>query len=208
MAPAPVQSEHQLPQQPLTGGVHADEHLELADHRTVLAEHQVGVDTILQRSQAHFLQARDLAVSERLIGQIGERFPAPQRQRRAQQLSRAPSVTVGERPAPVRDHDLELLDIDLTRHRREQVTAATRQQHLVAERLAQMRHVSLQRLRRRRRRALPPKLIDQAIARDRLPTAQQQNRQQRPLLRAAKHNRPLLLDHLKRPQDTELKHDP
>jgi hypothetical protein len=45
-------------------------------------------------------------------------------------------------------------------------------------------------------------------ARDRLPASQQQDRQQRPLLRAAEHNRPFLLDHLERPQDAELKHDP
>ena len=207
LAPAPVQRQHQLPQQPLTVGVHGDERLELADHIAVVAEHQVGLDPVLQRGQARVLQARDLALSERLIREIGKRLAAPQPQRRLQQLPGARSVTVGERATSVGGHRLETLGVDLPRRRRKQVPAAAREQHLVAQRLAQMRHIPLQRFRCRRRRSLAPQLIDQPIARDRLPAAQQQDRQQRPLLRAAEHNPALPVDHLKRPQDSESKHE-
>jgi hypothetical protein len=106
----------------------------------------------------------------------------------------------------VRDQRLEALGVDLTRRGHKQVPATTRQQHLIAQCLAQVRHIPLQRFRCRRRRSVAPQLIDQTIARDRLPTAQQQDREQRPLLRPAEQNRPLLLDHLERPQDAELKH--
>ena len=54
-----------------------------------MTEHQVGLDPVLQRGQARLLQARDLALSERLIREIGERLAAPQPQRRVQQLARA-----------------------------------------------------------------------------------------------------------------------
>jgi hypothetical protein len=37
---------------------------------------------------------------------------------------------------------------------------------------------------------------------------QQQHRQQRPLLGAAKRHRPIALDHLKRPQNSKLDHAP
>jgi hypothetical protein len=55
--------------------------------------------------------------------------------------------------------------------------------------------------------ARSPQLIDQSVARDHLAAVQQQDRQQRPLPRAAEHERPLLLDHLERSQDAELEHD-
>ena len=207
VAPASVQSEHQLSQQPLPVGVQSHESLELANQPAVMTEHEVGVDTVLKRGQPRFLQARNLALSERLVRQISERVPAPQGQRGAQQLTGAGSLTVGERVTPVRDQGLEALGVHLTRRGRKQITAGTRQEHVGAERLTQVRHVPLQRFRCRCRRSLAPQLIDQAIARERLPAAQQQDREQRPLARAAEHNRPFLLDHLKRPQDAELKHD-
>ena len=207
LAPTSVQRDHQLPQQPLTVGVQCDECLELADQIAVMTEHEVGVDPVLERRQARFLQARDLALSERLIREIGERLAAPQPQRRAQQLARGGSVAVGERATRVGGHRLETVGVDLTRRRRKQVAAAARQEHLVAQCLAQMRHIPLQRFRCRRRWSLAPQLIDQTIARDRLPAAQQQDRQQRPLLRAAEHNRSLAVDHLQRPQNPESKHD-
>jgi hypothetical protein len=187
--------------------VHADERLELAHQTAVMTEREVGVDSVLERGQPRFLQARDLAPSERLVREIGERLAAPQPQRRVQQLAGAGSVTVGERVTRVRHHRLEALGVDLTRRGRKQVTATTRQEHLVAHCLAQMRHIPLQRFRCRRRRSLAPQLIDQTIARDRLPAAQHQDREQRPLLRPAEQNRPLLLDHLERPQNAESKHD-
>ena len=86
VAPAAVESEHQLPEQPLTVGVAADEALEFADHVAVMAEQQVGVETVLERPQALFLQARHLALREWLICQIRERLSPPEPERGIQQL--------------------------------------------------------------------------------------------------------------------------
>ena len=50
LATALVQRQHQLPQQPLAVGVRGDQRLQLADQTTVITEHQVGVDAILERA--------------------------------------------------------------------------------------------------------------------------------------------------------------
>src|ERR1700722_12602010 len=70
-----------------------------------------------------------------------------------------------------------------------------------------MRDIPLQRFRRRRRWSLAPQLIDQKVAGHRLASAQEQDRQKRPVLRAAEHKPSFLVDALHRPQDSESKHD-
>ena len=208
LAPASIQREHQLPQQPLTMGVQFDESLELADqHR---GERPSARSASNRSSSAARRASSKRAISrlrERLIREIGERLAAPQPQRRAQQLARGRSVAISERATRVGDQRLEALGVDLTRLHRQQVAAPARDEHLVTQRLAQMRHVPLQRLRCRRRWSLAPQLIDQTIARDHLPATQQQDRQQRPLLRAAEHNPSFPVGHLQRPQNAEGKHD-
>ena len=208
LAPTPVKREHQLPQQPLTVRMHRDERLELADHIAVVTEHQLSLDPVLHRGQPRLLQARDLALSKRLIREIGERLAAPQPQRRVQQLPRASSFTAAERATRVGGHRLETVGVDLTRRHLEQVPTVAREQHLVAQRLAQMRHITLQRFRCGCRWSLAPQLIDQPIARGHLAAAQQQDRKQRPLLRATEHNPSSLIDDLQRPQHSESEHGP
>ena len=59
-------------------------------------------------------------------------------------------------------------------------TAATR-----LERLAQMRDVTLEHVRRRLRRRVAPEVVDQAVRRDDLVRVQEEKREHCPLLRAA-----------------------
>jgi hypothetical protein len=103
LAPASVKREHQLPQQPLTVGVAADECLEFPDQTAVVTEREVSVDSALECCQTRLLQARDLALSKRLVREIGERLAAPQPQRSVQQLAGSFSVTVGKCVTPVCD---------------------------------------------------------------------------------------------------------
>jgi hypothetical protein len=71
VAPAAVQSEHQLPEELLTMGVEVDEALEFSNHVTVLAEQQIGVETVFERPHALFLQARSFALREWLMCNVG-----------------------------------------------------------------------------------------------------------------------------------------
>jgi hypothetical protein len=90
LAARAVEREHPLRLQPFAQRVARDEHLELCENLEMAARRQVAVDRALGRGQVQLLEAADLAGRERLIGDIGERRPAPQRERLARQV-------VGER---------------------------------------------------------------------------------------------------------------
>ena len=81
LASPAIEREHQLSEQPLVVGVAIDEGLELGDQLAVMAEQQVGVDAVLDRGHARLVQARDLGRREGLVGEIGQRLSAPQRER-------------------------------------------------------------------------------------------------------------------------------
>jgi hypothetical protein len=69
--------------QVLAQRVLGDERLQLAHQVGVAAARQVRVDARLERRPAQLLQPRDLDLRERLEGEVGERRPAPERQRLA-----------------------------------------------------------------------------------------------------------------------------
>ena len=77
-------------------------------------------------------------------------------------------------------------------------------EHVGAERLAQLRDVHLQGVRGRPRRRLAPQLVDQPLHRDDLVPAQEQCREQRPLLRAPESEGAAAEAHLERAEDQEL----
>src|SRR5215218_10418254 len=78
-----VERDDQLSAQPLAVRLLGDERLQLRDERVVTAEREVGVDTLLDRRHPQLLQAADLRLHERLIGEIGQRPTAPEYERRA-----------------------------------------------------------------------------------------------------------------------------
>ena len=58
-----------------------DERLELADELVVAPEREVRVDPELDRRQPDLLEPGDRRLGEALVGEVGERRAAPQRQR-------------------------------------------------------------------------------------------------------------------------------
>ena len=75
-----------------------------------------------------------------------------------------------------------------------------RHDHIVAERLAQLRHIPLNDLDRTRGSPLAPQLVDQPISREHLAAMNQQHSQQRTLLRTAQPERVTVPCDLKRPK--------
>ena len=65
-----------------------DEALELADEVGVASEREVGLDPFFERAQAQLLQACDLWLGERLVGELVQRRPSPQAERLAQDRGR------------------------------------------------------------------------------------------------------------------------
>ena len=145
----------------------------------MVAERQVGVDPILQHGLPGLLQARPVGLRERLVGEVRERWPSPQRQRLAQALGRDRRATRRQRLPTLGRQRFEPSQVRLRALRIERVAAAPGEQEPVVDRLAQVRHVHLQRLGCRDRRVLTPQLVDQPIARNRLTRVQQQDRQHR-----------------------------
>ena len=76
-----VEGEHEQAARALAERLLAHELFELRHELAVAAELQVGVDPVLERAEAKLLQARDRALGERLVGELRERRPAPQRER-------------------------------------------------------------------------------------------------------------------------------
>ena len=186
----------------------AHERLKLGDHLAVAAQRQIRVDAVLQRRQARLLQAGDLTLRERLVPEIRKRRAAPQTQRLPQARSRRGRVTARKRGAPVGRQPLELIQVKLARRSRQNVAAATGEQDISPDRLAQAGNVGLKHLPRGRRSALPPQLLNQPLTRDHLTAVQQQNRQHRALPGTPQRPRNIPLRRLKRTENPELHRSP
>ena len=74
----------------------------------------------------------------------------------------------------------------------------------IPERLTQARDVHPDRLGRGRRRSLAPQLLDESIERDRLSPVDEQDGEERPLLRAAQRQPLTMLERLEPTENPEL----
>ena len=81
LAARAVEREHLLAAQPLAQRVLRRKPLELAHERRVPPEHELGVDPLLERREAKLLEPLDGRSGELLVGEVGERRPAPELER-------------------------------------------------------------------------------------------------------------------------------
>ncbi len=158
--------------------------LELRDELSLPAERKVGFDSLLERGETKLFQSRDLGLGEGLIGQVRERWPAPERQRRAQHFRRLLRIPARPKLSPLGEKALEALDVELLGLERQHVPASMRHEVAVAEELAQLRDVDADAVERAGRHILAPEGVDQAIRRHRLAGIQEQHGEQRALLSA------------------------
>ena len=185
------------------------QHLELRDQPTVTADRELGLDALLDRRQAQLLEPLDVHTRKRLELQIGQRPPAPQTLGLAERPRRGIGITRLERPPPILDQILEAPQVELPGRNVQDVTRRPRDQRrptgaVRAERLAQARHVDLQRVARRRGRIVSPQLLDQPIPRHDPIGAQQQDREQRALLRSPQREPPAVRVDRQRAKDAKV----
>ena len=147
-----VESEHQLRAEAFAERVQFDERTEFPYQLRMPSELEIRFAPPLQGREAQLLQTRDLCPREPVIGEVGERRPAPERERLPQRLG-----------AALRDERLEALEIELSLLDAEQVAARLRRDPLTTERFAQPGHVDLEGLLRRLWRRLLPECINEAI---------------------------------------------
>ena len=77
LTPRAIEREHQLAAQALPERMLGDERAQLADQVRVAAGGEIRVDALFARRPAQLLEPGDLGLRERLVGQVGERGPAP-----------------------------------------------------------------------------------------------------------------------------------
>jgi hypothetical protein len=77
LAPAAIEREHELCPRALAKRLAGDQPLELADDLSVAPALEVGLDPVLEHPEAKVLQARDLALGEVRVGDLGQRRAPP-----------------------------------------------------------------------------------------------------------------------------------
>jgi hypothetical protein len=118
-----VEREHQRGTQPLAQRMARDLRLELADQVGAAAEREIGLDPVLERRQPLLLEPCDLRLGERLVGQLREGRPAPQRKGLPEALGGGRRVTGVERGATLGGQRLEAVGVELPGPDPEQVSA-------------------------------------------------------------------------------------
>ncbi len=96
LAAGAVEREHELPTKPFAQRVLGDELLESAAEPRVLAEGQAGLDSILLRHEALFLEPADGRLRERFVGEVGQRRTAPQCERLVEAVGCAPQAPAAQ----------------------------------------------------------------------------------------------------------------
>ena len=108
-----VAGEHELRPESLPPWVCGDERLHLADQIRVRAEGEIGVDSLLQRREAHVVQPSNLGLRERGKGQILQRRPPEQSERLAQGRRGSLQITGRTRTPSLIHQGVEPLQITL-----------------------------------------------------------------------------------------------
>ena len=137
----------------------------------------------------------DLALCERLVPELGQRLPAPERERLTQ--AGRPLVRIVAL-ARLRDERLEPGHVELVRGDLQQITGRARPDPIGADQLAQGGDVSVQRGLRGSGRLLSPERLDQLRAGHDLLAMQEQHREQCPLLGARRGHVAAILDNPQR----------
>ena len=99
LAARAVEREHALRVRALAQRLARQQRLELGQHLAMAPGVQILIDRDLKRARAQLHQAPDLRSGERLVGDIGQRWTAPQAQRLARRaLGEQPLETPGVDP--------------------------------------------------------------------------------------------------------------
>ena len=209
LAAAAVEREHQLGAKVFAVRVLGHQRLELGDECEVAAERQLRVDALLDGRQPELLEPLRLDLREPLELEIPERPSVPEGFRGAEGLRRGSGIAGRERLPPLRGEPLEALEVELSRLDPQQVAApAGGETRLVtgcrAEDPAEPRDVVSQRVIGGVDALILEQLADQPLARDDAVRTEQEQGEERALLRASRGDGDAVHTHRERAQDPEL----
>src|SRR5262245_66141297 len=159
--------------------------LQFADEVGVASECKVRLDPLLEDRKSQLFEAGDLALCERLVGDIGKCRSTPESESVAKTLGSLRRAVAHERVSRLSEEPLASRRVELLRCENENVAGRSAQQTRGAERRPQPRDMRPQGRLRRRRRVAVPKIVDQAVARDDLAGVEPQQREKGALVAAA-----------------------
>ncbi len=201
---AAVEGEHELAAQSLAQRMLGKERLQLGDEGRVASERKLGFDPLLDRAHPELPESQPFRVGERRRVEVRQRRPAPERERLREQRRCTLRIAVGKRLAPLSREPLEAAEVDFATVELEDVAGSAGEDTVRAKRLPQPRDVALQGGRCRLGGTIAPDVVDQAVARDDLVRMQDEQRQERALLRPAQRRDAAVVFDLERAEDPEL----
>ena len=206
LASRPVESAHQLATKTLAQRVVPHERLELREHCNVASERELRLEALLERCEPQLLEPSDCGLRERLVREIGQRRPTPQPERAAEHVGGGLCIAGLERLGCVVRAALEAVEIEASRLDVKDVARRARLDRLRAERLPELRHLSLDLRHCRDGRRSRVQVVGEPLHRDDAIRAQEQDRQRGALLRPTKPDRTITVENVERSQETELEH--
>jgi hypothetical protein len=160
---AAVERKHQQGARAFSEGVGSDHGLELRDELDVPAEYEVRLEPTLDAGVAQLLEPCNLDLRERLVREVREWRPAPERETVAEALGGPRVLAEPEGVARVGRERREPIEIEAFRLELEHVARWPRGDRLAAECLAKLRDVDLDRVARALGRLLAPQVVDEAV---------------------------------------------
>ena len=141
---------------------------------------EVGLDPRAEAAEAQIVEPRDLGLGEALVGDVGERRPAPELERVPQRGGRLPRLAARELLAPQPQALLEAVGVERARRERcSAVAAALGHDQVLAQRRPDARRHDVDGIAGVLRAGALPQLVDDAVEVDRGAVAHEQQRQER-----------------------------
>jgi hypothetical protein len=207
LSPAAIQREHQLPEEAFPERVLANEPFELGHELRATTECKVGFDPVLEGREALLLESLGLERGEGLVEQVRERGPAPETERAPQRGCGLVYVVSCQMFAALGEQSFEAGEVELVRLKTDEVARRLAVDAIRTDDLAEARDVVVERMRRARRRPFPPQAVDQAIAGDDLVRVEQEDREERALLRPSERKLTTVVPYLDGAENSELHYE-
>ncbi len=206
-----VEGEHEQGANPLAQRVRLEQRLEVGNRGGVRAEGDLGVETVLERTQPELVEAADLRLGELGVGHVKQRVAAPQAEGLGQ-LGTGGGRIVHEPGVAFTRQALEPGGVDGLRIHAQDVAARLRHEAACGragppfgrQRIAQPRDVERERLRTARRQVGAPDGLGDDVRRQHPVRVDDQQGQQGPLSARRHGQDPAVVDDLEWAQDPEL----
>jgi hypothetical protein len=184
-------------------GLGRDQPLELGHELVVPAQCELGIVEKLESPQAALLELRGFRLVDGLSREVGERGADPERKRPPEILGRLSRSSRLESGPGRLDESIEPGKVELRRIELEPVARSVPLDAIGPEHTPQPVHVDLERRDRGARRICSPEGVNEPVARNDRIRVQQQEGQQRPLLRRPERQGAVVPDRFDRSQDPE-----